>query len=407
MVSETRIVMRSGSTRPIVLASPIVTADLQLTDAHSTGSMKFNDTQTAYWKIHNRPEVSAKEQKLVMLRTIAYDQEKAGLYFEGRRSFADAEVNLLKVELTQTSQAVRTQNPLSYIGNTVKAWVSGFSNYFEAEPTIENLYSQFSSPIDDSTYKVRKSTALAERVANGEIISNVGIGLIDSNHDLVSVQRGIETFLNKHFNAARGDIFLAEAVMIFEEIDGKESVVVPSLKKHHDIFCMGIPLLSCCFLKEPEKEVAELSLVLFERRKLVNRIFEFLMNAIPSIKAKEVRQKLAKHNRAIVTIDTEIKVHLMIEYQNYCDPKKQKKLIYLGKLLQDETKKENAAHKAANSARDDAYLHQITQAMTNLKPGAKLYYLQGIDHFTRLSPQLNRLNTFFIDPEISNEKEEL
>jgi hypothetical protein len=97
----------------------------------------------------------------------------------------------------------------------------------------------------------------------------------------------------------------------------------------------------------------------------------------------------------------------MVEYQNYCDPKKQKKLIYLGKLLQDETKKENAAHIAANSARDEAYLSQITKAIVDLKPGAKLYYLQGIDHFRRLSQQLNRLNTFFIDPEISPEKEEL
>jgi hypothetical protein len=125
--------------------------------------MKFNDTQTAYCKTHTRPKVSIKVQKLVTLSAIAYDQEKAGVQFEGRRSFADAESNLLREELTQASQAARTQNPLSYIGNTVKAWVSGLSYYFEAEPTIENLYSQFSLPIGKSTYKVRKSTALEER----------------------------------------------------------------------------------------------------------------------------------------------------------------------------------------------------------------------------------------------------
>ena len=97
----------------------------------------------------------------------------------------------------------------------------------------------------------------------------------------------------------------------------------------------------------------------------------------------------------------------MIEYQKYCDLNKQKKLIRLGSVLEDETKKENAAHAATNNARDEAYLSQITKAIVDLKPGAKLYYLQGINHFRRLSQQLNRLNTFFIDPEISSEKEEL
>lgn len=385
----------------------MVIADLQLTDAPLPGTMKFNDAQNAYCKKHTRPEISKKMQKLVMLSTIAYDQEKAGLHFEGRRSFAEAQVNLLEEELTQASKAARTQNPLSYFGNTIKAWVSGFNYYFESGPTIENLYSQFSSPIGDSTYKVRKSTALKEGQAAGETISNIGIGLIDSHHDYISVQKGIEAFLGKHFNSVRGDIFLAEAMMIFEVINGKEKVVAPSLEKHHDIFCMGIPLRSCRFLKDPEKEVAKISEVLFARRKLVNRIFEFLMNAIPSIKANEARQKLAKHNQAITTIDTEIKVHLMFEYQNYCEPKKLKKLIYLGKTLEVETKNEIAAHAATNAARDEAYLRQITQAMADLNPGAKLYYLQGIDHFTRLSPQLNKLNTFFIDPDISAEKEEL
>lgn len=131
------------------------------------------------------------------------------------------------------------------------------------------------------------------------------------------------------------------------------------------------------------------------------------MNAIPPMKANEARQKLAKQNQAMTTVDTEIKVHLMFEYQNYCNPKKQKKLMLLGKALEDETKKENAAHAATNAARDETYLRQITQAMADLKPGARLYYLQGIDHFNRLSPQLNRLNTFLIDTDIASEKEEL
>ena len=128
LVCETRIAMRSVVTQQVDFASPLNSAGLQLIDVHLTGSMTFNDTQTAFWKTHTRPEVSKKVQKLVMLSTIAYDQEKAGLHFEGRRSFAEAEVNLLKEELAQTSQAVRTQNPLSYIGDTFKAWVE--SNFY-------------------------------------------------------------------------------------------------------------------------------------------------------------------------------------------------------------------------------------------------------------------------------------
>ena len=61
--------------------------------------MKFNEEQKAFWKTHTRPEVSSKVQKLVMLRTIAHDQEKAGLHFDGRRSFAQAEVDLLQEQL--------------------------------------------------------------------------------------------------------------------------------------------------------------------------------------------------------------------------------------------------------------------------------------------------------------------
>ena len=332
--------MRSVSTQTISLASPMVIPDLRLKDASLPGTMKFNDAQTAYCKTHTRPKVSTKVQKLGMLRTIAYDQEKSGLHFEGRRCFAEAEINLLEEELSQTSQAARTQNPLSYIGNTIKSWVSSVSYYFEAEPTIENLYFQFSSPIRDSTYKVRKSTALEERQAAGETISTVGIGLIDSHHDYISVQKGMEAFLGKHFNSARGDIFLAEAVFLFEEIDGKERAVIPSLEKHHALFCLGISLQSCKFLKEPEKEVGELSVALSYRRNLVNQIFDYVMNAIPQPKALEVRQKLAKHNQEVFTIDTEIKVRLVIDYKSYCGSAKVEKFVRMVKTLTAATNKE-------------------------------------------------------------------
>jgi hypothetical protein len=407
LACDTRKEVRSVTPKLTTLATPIVAEELQVNRGALLGTMKFNDAQTAYWKTHTCPEVSIKVQKLVMLSTIAYEQEKAGLHFEGRRSFAEAEVNLLEEELTQASQAALTQNPLSYFGNTIKRWVSGLGYYFEAAPTIKNLYSQFSSPIGDSTYKVRKSTALKERQATGETISNIGVGLIDSHHDYISVQKGIEAFLEKHFNSARGDIFLAEAVMIFEEIDGKERVVAPSLEKHHEIFCMGIPLQSCRFLKEPEKEVADLSIAMSNRRNLVNQIFEYLMNAIPQSKALEARRKLAKHNQEVFTIDTEIKVRLVIDYKSYCGSAKEEKFVSMVTTLTAATNKEKGAHAATNAARDQAYLSQIRQAMDDLTPGAKLYYLQGIDHFSRLSPQLNRLNTFFIEPTITAEKEEL
>ena len=407
LVSDTRIVMRSVSPQPTTHLSTTNIADLHLSEAPLPGTMKFNTAQTAHWKTHTRPEVSIKMQKLVMLRTIAYDQEKAGLHFEGRRSFAEAEFDLLQEQRIQTSQATRTQNPLSYIGHTVKAWVSEVNYYFEAVPTIEKLYSQFSSAIGDSKYKVRISTTLEERQAAGETISNVGIGLIDSHHDFVSVQKGMEAFLENHFNSARGDIFLAEAVFLFEEIDGKERAVIPSLEKHHEIFCLGIPLQFCKFLKEPEKEVAQLSVAMSNRRNLVNQIFEYLMNSISPSKAAEARQKLAKHNQEIFTIDTEIKVRLIVDYQGHCDPHKVQRFVTMVSSLTAATKKERDAHEASNAARDEAYLSQITKAMADLKPGAKLYYLQGIDHFTRLRAQLNKLNTFFIDPEISLEKEEL
>ena len=162
--------MRTVAPKSTALESRIDGTNLSLKDAPLPGTIIFGDVQTAHWKTHTRPKISTKVQKLVMLSTIAYDQEKAGLHFEGRRSCAEAQVNLFEEERIQASQAARTQNPLSYIGNTIKAWVSSVSYFFEAEPTIENLYSQLSSPIGDSTYKVRKSTALIEREAAGGFI---------------------------------------------------------------------------------------------------------------------------------------------------------------------------------------------------------------------------------------------
>ena len=99
--------------------------------------MKFNEEQKAFWKTHTRPEVSSKVQKLVMLRTIAHDQEKAGLHFDGRRSFAQAEVDLLQEQLIQTSQAARVQNPLKVIGEAAKNLAQSLGNYFEGMPSIE------------------------------------------------------------------------------------------------------------------------------------------------------------------------------------------------------------------------------------------------------------------------------
>jgi hypothetical protein len=67
--------MRSVVTHQVDFVSPLNSAGLQLIAVHLTGSMTFNDTQTAFWKTHTRPEVSKKVQKLVMLSTIAYDRD--------------------------------------------------------------------------------------------------------------------------------------------------------------------------------------------------------------------------------------------------------------------------------------------------------------------------------------------
>ena len=79
VISNTRLVMRSVTPLPITFESQIVIAELQQANATLPGTMKFNEEQKAFWKTHTRPEVSSKVQKLDMLKTIAHDQEKAGL----------------------------------------------------------------------------------------------------------------------------------------------------------------------------------------------------------------------------------------------------------------------------------------------------------------------------------------
>ena len=158
LVSDTRIVMRSVSPKPTSDLSPANSADLHLSDAPLPGTMKFNEEQKAFWKTHTRTEVSSKVQKLEMLRTIAHDQEKAGLHFEGRRSYAEAEVNLLQEQLTQTSQAARAQNPLKVIGESAKNLAQSLGNYFEGTPSIEEAVKEYSKPIENTKYKVTKST---------------------------------------------------------------------------------------------------------------------------------------------------------------------------------------------------------------------------------------------------------
>ena len=146
----------------------------------------------------------------------------------------------------------------------------------------------------------------------------------------------------KHFNPERGDMFLTEAVAIFKIENGKEKAITPSVEQDHTIFCMGVPQEYCQFLREPEKESAATMAAMTERRELVNRIFEFLMNAIPPNKAFEARQKLNKRNQHSTFPDTEYKVEVMIEYQNYIDPAKRPRFERRIDPLTEATKKEKA-----------------------------------------------------------------
>jgi hypothetical protein len=215
--------------------------------------MAFNDAQTAYWTAHTPPTKSSRVEKLSMLKKIAQDQENTGLHFEGRRSAA--EVDLMTQHLTQTSQATQRQNLFSSVFNSGKALANDFYYYLEGNPSIEEIFDEFSKPAEQSNFKVRKSNSLIKKEKAGDPISNLGVGLIDSGHGSIEIQNGITAFLKKNFDSGRGDIFLAEAVLVFETENGVEKIIRPSLEMHHSLICLGVPIQSCRILSEPEKEI--------------------------------------------------------------------------------------------------------------------------------------------------------
>ena len=382
------------------------TTDQHFLNFPKPGSMAFNDAQKAHWEKHTPPKVSKKIQKLAMLRDIARDQEKAGLHFEGRRSFAEAEADLAKEQITLSSQASRAQNPLSFIGNAIKSFADGFNYYFQSDSSIPEITADLERPIGKGQFTVRKSEALSRREAAGEGITSFGVGIIDSNHGSFEVQKGINTFLANHFKPERGDIFLTEVGFVLEKEHGKENMVMPSFDRHHELFCRGISAQFCRFLRDPEKEMAELVVVRAERRDLLNKIFEFLMNAIPPAKATEARQKLNKRNSEFHAADTHFKVNLIFDYLDYCDPDKKERLERRLDAHADAVKKEDAALYAAAMSRELTYFNQITEALSHLKPGARLYYLLGGAHFRGLNTELNKIDTFFVDIATPGQKDE-
>jgi hypothetical protein len=196
---EAKQIIRSTSPQISLYKSKIYTANTHKVDAVSPGTMAFNDTQNTTWALHTPPRVSAKVQKKIELRKIAYDQEVAGIHFNGRRSFAEAEANLAREQLAQTSQAARAQNPLEFIGDSLGDLIRGLSYYFENTHSITTLNDQFSTPIFNTKYIVRKSESIIKNEAAGNPISQLGVGLIDNYHSSIAKQNGIETFLNKHF----------------------------------------------------------------------------------------------------------------------------------------------------------------------------------------------------------------
>lgn len=369
--------------------------------------MAFNDTQTAYWIKHTPPRVSEKIKKLVDLRKIAYDQERAGIRFEGRRSAAEAEVALLQERLVQSSQAVRIQNPLTFALDSINNLKDGITYFFQGTPSVGNVVDQFSESIGNTKYKARKSTSLSNRDAAGESVSTFGVLLVDTGHTSIDVQNGIKIFLEKHFKPERGDIFLTEAVFVNAITDGEEKVVRATVEEHHKIFCMGVPLQSCQFFREPEKEIAQVIPVMIERRSLINKMFEFLMSAIPPSKALEARRKLENRNNEITTADTEFKLSLMIEYESFCYPAMQQRWTRRFDPLIKITAKEKQVQAATAAARDITYFEQLTQAMKQLKSGARLFYTMGVDHCEQLEGKINTTDTFIVDIDISNSKDEL
>ena len=402
--NETRIAFKSVRPQINPLISASDAASLQLKTPCLPNTLEFKDAQSAYWESHTRPKVSIKAQRLDMLRTIAHDQENAGMHFEGRRSAA--EVDLMTHHLTQTSQAAQRQNIFRSIINSAKALANDFYYYLEGNPSIDDTFNEFSKTAEQSNFKVWKSKSLVTKETAGEPISNLGIGLIDSSHGSIEVQNGIKAFLNKNLDSGRGDIFLAEAVLVFEIENGEERIIRPSLEMHHTLICLGVPIQSCRILNEPEKEIEILIAATEERRNLVNQVFEFFMNALPPNKAYEARQKLKNRNKEIRTVDTSFKLKLLYQYQDYCDPEKQIRFQRRIELLKEALIKQNSAETATLAARNAIYLSQISNALKDLKPGAKLFYSLGEKHFEDLDTKLNEIDGFIVDivnPKIKDE----
>lgn len=398
---------------PTVALKPKADLVLQLAD-HAwcdkvplPGQMAFNDAQTAFWAAHTPPKISPKVKKLIALRDIVVSQEKAGLHYEGRRSAAEAQSALLREQAVESSQAATLQNPLRFLSDSIHNLKNGIATYFSSTPNTAALINQFSEPIGAAQFNVRASTALSKRETDGEDISSFGVLLVDSGHVSIGFQNAISAFLGKHFKPERGDIFLTEALFVFESKDGKEVTRLAKLEDHHASFCLGVPLEFCEFFNEPEAQVADMAAVMSERRTLVKSAFEFLMNAIPPAKAREARQRLEKYNSQIHAPDTEFRVKLMIEYQDYCDRFKQFRWSRHVDALTDAIAKEMSAIAKAANARDRAYNEKLIRSLKQLKPGARLFYSMGKDHYDRLVAKIDRLNTFIVDTDVSKEKDDL
>lgn len=230
---------------------------------------------------------------------------------------------------------------------------------------------------------------------------NFAIGLVDSKHDNISVRSGLKAFIARHFKPERGDILLTEAVFFLDTTTGKEILTLPKLEKNHHTFCMGVPLQSCRFLPEPEKEIHAMGQAIAEKRSLVNKMFEFLMNSIPAPLAFEARKSIALYNNQNTYPDTEYKIEIMLKYQNHCDPSKEKRwsrrLDQLAELNANEIK----AMESSREKRDKTYFHKIYTSVQEMKPGARLFYLMGVNHFDRLQSKLNGTNGIKIEIDAS------
>lgn len=297
---------------------------------------------------------------------------------------------------------------LKIIGESAKNLAGGFANYFGVTQSFDDIVKEYSKPIENTKYKVRKSTALEKKLAAGKTISNFAIGLVDSKHDLPSIAIGLRSFLARHFKPERGDILLTEAVFVIDTSAGKEILTLPKHEKNHHTFCMGVPMQSCQFLPEPEKEIHVLGNAMVEKRSLGKKMFEFLMNSIPAHLAFEARKSIRQYNSKSTYPDTDYKIEIMLKYDKHCDPSKEKRwslrLDQLAKLNANEIK----AMESSSEKRDQSYFHKIYTSAQEMKPGARLFYLMGINHFTRLQSKLNGINgiEIAIDASTTTEKKE-